>query len=102
MTFKDLWELLQETWHAWSTHRAPRAGAALAYYTIFSLAPLLVIVIAVAALVFGQEAAQGKIVTEIQEVVGYFCPTPASVKSAAREGSSRTGPPWTCRAALSS
>jgi membrane protein len=70
MTFKDLWELLQETWNAWSTHRAPRAGAALAYYTIFSLAPLLVIVIAVAALVFGQEAAQGKIVTEIQEVVG--------------------------------
>jgi membrane protein len=70
MTFKDLWELLQETWNAWSTHRAPRAGAALAYYTIFSLAPLLVIVIAVAALVFGQEAAQGKIVTEIQGVVG--------------------------------
>ena len=41
MTFKDLWELLQETWNAWSTHRAPRSGAALAYYTIFSLAPLL-------------------------------------------------------------
>jgi membrane protein len=52
MTLKDLWELLQETWNAWSTHRAPRSGAALAYYTIFSLAPLLVIVIAVAALVF--------------------------------------------------
>jgi len=70
MTLKDLWELLQETWNAWSTHRAPRSGAALAYYTIFSLAPLLVIVIAVAALVFGQEAAQGKMVTEIQGVVG--------------------------------
>jgi membrane protein len=70
MTLKDLWELLQETWNAWSTHRAPRSGAALAYYTTFSLAPLLVIVIAVAALVFGQEAAQGKIVTEIQGVVG--------------------------------
>src|SRR2546422_10066177 len=40
------------------------------YYTAFSLAPLLGIVIAVAALVFGQEAAQGKIVTEIQGVVG--------------------------------
>jgi membrane protein len=70
MTLKDLWELLQETWNAWSTHKAPRSGAALAYYTTFSLAPLLVIVIAVAALVFGQEAAQGKIVTEIQGVVG--------------------------------
>ena len=70
MTLTDLWELLHDTWHAWSTHRAPRAGAALAYYTLFSLAPLLVIVIAVAALVFGQEAAQGKIVTDIQGVVG--------------------------------
>jgi membrane protein len=70
MTLKNLWEILTETWHAWSTHKAPRAGAALAYYTLFSLAPLLVIVIAVAALVFGQEAAQGKIVTEIQGVVG--------------------------------
>lgn len=70
MTLTDLWKLLQATWHAWSTHRAPRAGAALAYYTIFSLAPLLVIVIAVAALVFGQEAAQGKLVTDIQGVVG--------------------------------
>jgi membrane protein len=70
MTLKGLWELLQETWNVWSTHRAPRSGAALAYYTIFSLAPLLVIVIAVAALVFGQEAAQGKIVAEIQGVVG--------------------------------
>ena len=70
MTLKDLWKLLQETWNAWSTHRASRSGAALAYYTTFSLAPLLVIVIAVAALVFGQEAAQGKIVTEIQGVVG--------------------------------
>ena len=70
MTLKNLWEILTETWNAWNTHKAPRAGAALAYYTLFSLAPLLVIVIAVAALVFGQEAAQGKIVTEIQGVVG--------------------------------
>jgi hypothetical protein len=46
-------------------YKAPRLGAALAYYTTFSLAPLLVIVIAIAALVFGQEAVQGKIVAEI-------------------------------------
>src|SRR5712691_27844 len=70
MTLKDLWALLKETWNAWSTDKAPRLGAALAYYTTFSLAPLLVIVIAVAALVFGQEAAQGKIVAEMEGVVG--------------------------------
>ena len=70
MMLKDLWVLLKDTWNAWSTDKAPRLGAALAYYTLFSLAPLLVIVIAVAALVFGQEAAQGKIVTEIGGLVG--------------------------------
>lgn len=70
MTLKDYWELLVESWKAWGTHKTPRSAAALAYYTIFSLAPLLVLVIAVAAFVFGQEAAQGKIVTEIQGVVG--------------------------------
>jgi len=70
MTLQDLWELLQETWHAWSTHRAPRAGAALAYDTLFSLAPLLGIVIAVAARVCGHDAAQGKLVTDIQGGVG--------------------------------
>jgi uncharacterized BrkB/YihY/UPF0761 family membrane protein len=47
MTLKDLWELLTETWNAWSTHKAPRSGAALAYHTTFSLAPLLMIVIVV-------------------------------------------------------
>jgi len=76
VTLKDLWKLLQETWHAWSTHRAPRPGAALAYDTIFSLGPPLVIVIAVAALVFGQEAAQGKIVTDIQGAWGWRVPAP--------------------------
>jgi len=51
------------------TDNAPRLGAALAYYTTFSLAPLQVIVIAIAALIFGQEAVQGKIVAEIRSLV---------------------------------
>jgi membrane protein len=62
--------MLTEAWQAWSKDKATRLGAALAYYTLFSLAPLLVIVIAVVGLVFGQDAAQGRIVTEIQGVVG--------------------------------
>jgi membrane protein len=45
-------------------------GAALAYYTTFSLAPLLIIVIAVAGLIFGQEAARGEIVAQIAGLVG--------------------------------
>jgi membrane protein len=70
MRLQDLWALLKESWNAWSTDKASRLGAALAYYTIFSLAPLLVIVIAIAAFVFGQEAVQGKIVTEIGGLIG--------------------------------
>ena len=62
MRLKDLWTLLKGSWHAWSTDKAPRLGAALAYDTTFSLAPLRVI--AIAALVFGREAVQGKIVAE--------------------------------------
>src|SRR5438105_3072177 len=48
----------------------PRLGAALAYYTVFSLAPLLVIAIGLAGLVFGKEAAQGQIGAQIQNLVG--------------------------------
>src|SRR2546430_11721265 len=70
MRLKDLWALFKESWNAWSPEQAPRLGAALAYYTIFSLAPLLGIVIATAALVFGQEAVQGKIMAEIGGLAG--------------------------------
>src|SRR5919198_5333493 len=70
MTLTALWDMLKESWHEWNKAKATRLGAALAYYTLFSLAPLLVIVIAIAALVFGREAVQGKIVTEIGGLVG--------------------------------
>ena len=40
MGLKDLWALFKDSWNAWSTDKAPRLGAALAYYTTFSLAPL--------------------------------------------------------------
>ncbi len=64
------WALLKETFAAWSEDKVPRLGAALAYYTTFSLAPLLLIVVGVAALVFGEEAAQGRIVEQISGLVG--------------------------------
>ena len=47
--------LFPEAFREWYNDRAPRLGAALAYYTVFSIAPLLVIVIAISALVFGEE-----------------------------------------------
>jgi membrane protein len=56
MRLKDLWALLKDSWNTWSADKAPCLGAALAYYTTFSLAPLLVIIIAIATLAFGKDA----------------------------------------------
>jgi membrane protein len=67
---KVIYELLKKTYTDWSRDKAPRMGAALAYYTIFSLAPLLVIAIAIAGFVFGREAVEGRITYQIQGLVG--------------------------------
>ena len=56
--------------NAWLDDFAPSMGAAIAYYTIFSIAPMLVITIAVAGFIFGEEAARGEIVAQIRGVVG--------------------------------
>ncbi|MEX0713274.1 MAG: YihY/virulence factor BrkB family protein [Pirellulales bacterium] len=58
---RSWWGLIQETYHDWLADKAPRLGAALAYYTVFSLAPILVIVLGVVGLVYGADAAQGEI-----------------------------------------
>ncbi|MGI4777721.1 MAG: YihY/virulence factor BrkB family protein [Janthinobacterium lividum] len=55
---------------AWVDDLAPSMGAAISYYTVFSLAPLLVIVIAVAGAIFGREAVQGEIVGQLQGMIG--------------------------------
>lgn len=70
MKIKTVLDLLKETFSEWSKDKASRLAAALAYYTVFSLAPLLIIVIAIAGAVFGEEAARGEIVGQIQGLVG--------------------------------
>jgi len=55
---------------AWSGDNATRLSAALAYYAVFSIAPILIIIIAVVALVFGREAAQGQIAGELSSWMG--------------------------------
>jgi membrane protein len=62
--------LLRETVSRWSADGAPRMAAALSYYTIFSMAPLLILAISIAGLVLGRDAAQGKIVEQIGGLVG--------------------------------
>ena len=67
---RALWHLVKEAAADWSHDRAPRLGAALAYYTVFSLVPFLVVVIALIGLVFGQAAAQSAILDQIADLVG--------------------------------
>ncbi len=54
----------------WSEDKASRLGAALAYYALFSVAPLLIVAVGIAGLVFGEEAARGEIVAQIEDRVG--------------------------------
>src|SRR3954454_16429914 len=70
MTLSGTWALLRDTGKEWWQDNAPRLGAALAFYTLLSLAPLLVVVTAIAGLTFGKEAAEGQLVAEIQDLVG--------------------------------
>jgi len=67
---KSVFALLKETFTQWLEHKAPRLAAALAYYMVFSLAPLLVIAIAIAGAVYGKDAARGEIVARIGGFVG--------------------------------
>jgi membrane protein len=62
--------IFKQTISEFSRDKVPRLGAALAYYTIFSLAPLLLIVIAIAGIAFGHDAAQGKIFEQLKGVLG--------------------------------
>ena len=66
----EAWALIKESVTAWIDDYAPSMGAAIAYYTIFSLAPLLVIVISVAGIMFGRDAVQGQILAQIGGLVG--------------------------------
>jgi membrane protein len=67
---REFWQLLKAAAAEWNRDRAPRLGAALAYYTVFSLVPFLVVVIALIGVVFGQEAAQSAILSQIGTLVG--------------------------------
>ena len=58
---------LAKSWKEFNDDQAPRLGAALAYYTLLSLAPLLILLIAIAGLIFGKEAAQGELFGQINK-----------------------------------
>ena len=67
---KEAWQLIRDAAKDWSNDKAPRLGAALAYYTVFAIAPVLLVAMSVAALALGQEAAQGHILDELRSMFG--------------------------------
>ena len=70
MGLKNYWSILKKTFSEWSEDKASRLAAALAYYTIFSMAPLLIIVVAVASLFFQRSNVQQAMLTQIQSFIG--------------------------------
>ncbi|GAA4455169.1 YihY/virulence factor BrkB family protein [Nibrella saemangeumensis] len=68
--FKTLWSILQATFSGFSNDRVMKLSAALAYYTVFSLSPLLLLVISMVSLLYGDQAIEGKIFHQINEFMG--------------------------------
>jgi membrane protein len=65
-----LWTVAKEAAENWSGHKDSRQGAALAYYSVFSIGPLIVIAIAIAGFVFGREAVTGQVALSIKDMLG--------------------------------
>src|SRR6266487_1835526 len=70
LNFRNIKNLLFETYNQWLDDKCLKMSAALSYYSIFSLSPLIIIVIAIAGFVFGREAAQGEIVSQLSGLIG--------------------------------
>jgi membrane protein len=66
----EIFEVVRGAVRGWTEDRAASMGAAIAYYTVFSLAPILLLVIAIAGLAFGDQAAQGALVGNLSDVIG--------------------------------
>ena len=88
---RSWWKIVTEVVGNWNQHGAAAQSAALAFYTLFSLAPVLVVVIAMAGAIFGKEAVRGQIVTEFSGLMGRDAAALVQevIRSAARPSSGR-------------
>jgi membrane protein len=66
----SFWTITKEAALKWSQHRDARQGAALAYYSVFSIGPVVVIAVAIAGLAFGREAVNGEVAASIKDMMG--------------------------------
>ncbi|WP_316813773.1 YihY/virulence factor BrkB family protein [Pedobacter heparinus] len=70
ITFKGIWKVVKETFTGFSEHKVTKLSGSLAYYTVFSMAPLLVVIISLCGLFLGKEAAQGEIYHQLAGFMG--------------------------------
>src|SRR5919112_882012 len=70
LTLRGLGRVFRRALAGWWNDNVPRLGASLAYYTLFALAPVLVVAIAIGGLIFGPEAVRGEIVGQIKGLIG--------------------------------
>src|SRR6478672_642440 len=70
MRWQGIWDLLKQTGKEFMADNAPRLGAAMAFYSALSIAPLLLAVVGIAGLVYGDQAARGEIANQISSLVG--------------------------------
>src|ERR1700687_3766363 len=71
MNYKKLWTTVRQTFSAWNKHEAPTLGGALAFYTILSLAPLVILVISIVALIFGRSTAHNELLGQVDSMIGH-------------------------------
>lgn len=71
MTFKNFVELVKSAAAKWSDHNAPRLGAALAYYTLLSMAPLLILVVGICGLFLSKSEAERELLVQVRDLIGY-------------------------------
>jgi membrane protein len=67
---KRTWELLKDTMSLWSSRHAFQFAGAMAFYTVFSLAPLMILLVSAAGIFFGEEAARGELAAQLDSLVG--------------------------------
>jgi membrane protein len=71
ITFKGIWEVLKNSFNGFSQHKIMKLSAALAYYTVFSIGPLLIVIVFLCSFFFGREAIEGTIYGQIESFVGH-------------------------------
>src|SRR5678816_3739564 len=87
VNFRKIWAILKATFTEFSEHKTLRLSAALAYYSMFSIGPLLVIAVGVAGLVFGHESVQKQIQQQLQGMLGQKAATTLGSMMAAQKHS---------------